>query len=87
MLINDEQFGIYVGGNSYAIVEGIVLASRASGCHLYTQTLKNHPSEHPKYFVRNFLKCRFQAYHWIFHLNIIPKVLYMDIMHHFIELI
>ena len=32
----------------------IVLASRASGCLLDTQTLKNHHSGHPKNFERNF---------------------------------
>ena len=32
----------------------IVLASRASGCLLDTQTLKNHHSGHPKKFKRNF---------------------------------
>ena len=31
----------------------IVLAGRAPGCHLDTQTLKNHPSQHPKTYERN----------------------------------
>ena len=35
----------------------LLLASRASGCHLDTQTLKNHPSGHPKTFWCNCLKC------------------------------
>ena len=40
--------------NLIIIVKVIVLASRVSGCHVDTQTLKNHPSGHPKVFVRNF---------------------------------
>ena len=44
----------------------IALASRASAYLFATQTLKNHPSGHPKLFVRNFSKCKFQAYNWIF---------------------
>ena len=48
-----------------AMLYNIVLASRASGCLLDTQTLKKHPSGHPKRFVRKFLKCQSQAYNWI----------------------
>ena len=33
---------------------GMVLASRASGCLLDTQTLEKNPSGHPKDFVWNF---------------------------------
>ena len=43
----------------------IVLASRASGRHLDTQTLKNHPAGHPKSLGRNFSKCQFQAFNRI----------------------
>ena len=38
-----------------------VLASRASGCHLGTQTLKNPTSGHPITFVTVFKKCQLQA--------------------------
>ena len=42
---------------------GMVLASRALGvCFFDTQTLKKHPPEYPKDFVRNLLKCQSQAY-------------------------
>ena len=30
------------------------------------QTLKNHPSRHPKHSVRNFFKCLFQEYNGYF---------------------
>ena len=40
----------------------IALARRASGCHLDTQTPKNHLSGQSKYFVGNFVRCKFQAY-------------------------
>ena len=43
----------------------IILASRASGCHLNTQTVKDHPSRHPNTFLRNFKKYQFQAHYWI----------------------
>ena len=36
------------------VVRDIVLASRVLRCHLDTQTLKNQPSGHPIFFVRNF---------------------------------
>ena len=36
------------------------------GVFLDTQTLKKHTSGHPKYFVKNFLKCQSQAYNLIF---------------------
>ena len=63
------------------VVRDIVLASRVSRCHLDTQTLKNQPSGHPIFFVRNFLKCQFQAYScFFFHLNIIPMALFMNII-------
>ena len=48
----------------------IVLASRASGCLLYTQTPKNQPSGHPNFGVSNFLKCKFQACNWRFFTSI-----------------
>ena len=37
-----------------------VLASKASGCHLETQTLNNYPSGHPNISLSIFLKCRFR---------------------------
>ena len=40
----------------------IILASRASGCHLDTQYFKNHPSGHPNLSLCNLLKCQFQTY-------------------------
>ena len=39
-----------------------VWASRVVGHYLDTQTLKNHPSGHPKYFVKNFLDFLLKAY-------------------------
>ena len=45
--------------------------------------LKKHPSGHPNYFVRNFLKWQSQVYNWIFHLHIIPMTLHKDIMPYF----
>ena len=64
----------------------IVLASRVTGCHLDTQSLKTHPVGHPKYFERNFLKYQLQAYYrFFFHLNIISMALYMHIVTYFIE--
>ena len=44
------------------IIPCIVLASRASGRLLDTQTLRNLPSGRPKNFEMNFLKCQFIAY-------------------------
>ena len=44
--------------------QDIFIASKASGCHLDTQTLKNHPSGHPKMFASNFIKCHFQTYNF-----------------------
>ena len=58
----------------------MVLASRASGRHLNAQTLKTHPSGYPKLFMRNFLKCQFQAYNWTF------STLYKNIMSYFNKL-
>ena len=37
-------------------LRGHILASRATGRHLDTQTLKNHPSGHPKEFCEVYLK-------------------------------
>ena len=37
-------------------LEPKVLASRASGRHLGTQTLKDHPSGHPNLYMNNFLR-------------------------------
>ena len=44
--------------------ECVVLASRASGRHVYTQTLKNHLSGYPALFVYYFLKFKFKTYSW-----------------------
>ena len=74
---NLQQDSEYYIGNPYPIcrlkgVTSIFLTRRATGHHLDTQNLKNHPSEHPNYFVRNFSKYQFQAYNWIFsQLNIV----------------
>ena len=46
----------------------IILVSRASGCYLDTQTLKNHLSVDPPNIMRSFVKCQFQAYLISFHL-------------------
>ena len=37
----------------------IVLANRAPGCLLDTQTPQNHPSGHPNILGSNFIKCQF----------------------------
>ena len=47
------------------------------GVFLDTQTLKKHPSGHPKLFEKNFLKCQYQAYNWFFRLHVIPMTLYI----------
>ena len=39
---------------AWYVQDGIVLANRASGHLLYTPTLKNHYSAHPKLHVRDF---------------------------------
>ena len=44
-----------------SIQRNIVLASRVSGRHLDTQTLRNHPSGHPKFWGNNLVKCHFQT--------------------------
>ena len=54
------------------IPHDIVLASRASGHLLDTQTLKNHPSGHPNYFVKNFLKCHSHAFKFFFVISQFP---------------
>ena len=41
------------------LVGNIVLASRASGRYLNTQTLKGYPSGHPPKILSYFLKCCF----------------------------
>ena len=51
-------------------LSSIVLASRASGCHLVTQPIKNHPSEHAE-----FLKISISN---ISHLYMIPMTLFKD---------
>ena len=50
---------------SAILVGAIFLASRASRCHLVTQTLKKHPSGHPIFLIGNFLKRHSQAYNQI----------------------
>ena len=58
----NHNYNIEVVFNSEILIPPtIVLASRASGCHLDTQTLKNPPSRHPN-SLSNFLKCQSQAY-------------------------
>ena len=42
------------------LVQIKILASRASGCHLDTQPLKNHLGGHLRYFVRNFWSANFK---------------------------
>ena len=62
-----------------------VLASRASRHHLDTQTLKNHPSGHPK-IERNFRRKSISSIKLIFfYLNIIPMTLYTNIRQYFIK--
>ena len=63
----------------------IILVSRASGCYLDTQTLKNHPSVDPPKMMRSFVECQFQAYLISFHFYLILMALCMDIMLYFIE--
>ena len=53
-------------------VGAIVLASRASGCHLDTLTFKNQTSGHPNSFVKNIIDFSY--------LNIIPMTLYKVIV-------
>ena len=60
-----------------------VVASRASGRLLDTQTPQKAPCRTPKFFVWNFLECQSLAYNWIFHLHIIPTTLYKDIVTYF----
>ena len=43
---------------------------RSLSHHLDSQTLKNHPSGHPKLLRSNFLKCQFQAWNWSFSTSI-----------------
>ena len=53
--LHDAGAGLCQGHRSaipcgkYCYYSSIVLASRASGHHLDTQTLKNQPSEHPNF--------------------------------------
>ena len=64
----------------------LVLASRVTECYLDTQTLKNHPSGHPKIFVRNFLKCQFLFYNCLFFTSVYNShCTYMYMMLYFIE--
>ena len=64
-----------------SVLHLIVLASRASGCLLDNQTLKNHPTRTPKYFCEEFLKMSISSISLnFFHFNIIPMTLYKDIM-------
>ena len=52
----------------------VVLANRVSGHHLDTTSLENHPSRHPKNFVRNLLKCQFQSCSGYFHMCILQSI-------------
>ena len=57
----------------YNVTCDTVLASRVSGCHLNTQTLKNQPSEHPNSLSKEFLKMSISIIIIIFyHININP---------------
>ena len=48
--------------NHFRPMATVFIASRALGHHYDTQTPRNHPSEHPKMFVRNYVKSQFQAF-------------------------
>ena len=61
----------YSDGNVNIKGKGIVLASRASGHHLDTQTLENHPFGHPNIFMMNF---NFKHITEFIHLDILPNV-------------
>ena len=56
---------LWAGGPRFSPPQ-LILASRVSGCHLDTQTLKNHPSGHPNISVINFLQCQFRIYSCLF---------------------
>ena len=60
---------------TYLLQNTIVLASRPSGHHLNTLTLKDHPSEHPKSFIRNLQNVNFK--------HIMALHMDMDSMHYF----
>ena len=49
-------------GTMNETVVNMVLASRASGCLFGQPNPSKHPSGHPNFIVRNFLKCQSQAY-------------------------
>ena len=56
-----------VAVTTFVIARIICLSHGLSlGVFLDTQTLKKHPSGHPDFFVRDFLKCHSQTYNWIF---------------------
>ena len=78
----------------------IVLASRVSGCHLGTETLKSHPlgsgrhlgiqtlENHPSGHPKHFIKSHFLENNCLFaQLNTISITLYTDIMPYFNKLI
>ena len=49
------------------------------GVFLDTQTLKRHPSGHPKQFVKNFLECQSQAYLWLKYEYIVVPLKILDV--------
>ena len=52
---NKDSSQVVVAGRN-GTISCIISASSVSGHPLDTQTLKNHPSEHPNSFLRNFSK-------------------------------
>ena len=59
------------------------LIQQSAGCHLDTQTLKNHPLNRTSNFSEVFLKMSISSIKLIFLASIIPMALYMDILPYF----
>ena len=59
-------------------MSNIILASRVSGCHLDTKTLKIHPPSRTPIYVMNLFKYQFQGY--AFHPDAILMALFMETM-------